>query len=142
MSQAVLQGMPTVSIYGIRFSKMNMADTVNYLTDRVERREPTQVITGNPIMIMTALEQQSFHKVMLEAELVVPDGTGVVWAASYIGDPVTERVAGFDLLHRLMEVGEAAQLARFPARYNARNYRANRTEAAAAISGRYDSRLS
>ena len=106
MSQAVLQGMPTVSIYGIRFSKMNMTDTVHYLTDRVERREPTQVITGNPIMIMTALEQQSFHKVMLEAELVVPDGTGVVWAASYIGDPVTERVAGFDLLHRLMEVGE------------------------------------
>ncbi|MFC5653098.1 WecB/TagA/CpsF family glycosyltransferase [Paenibacillus solisilvae] len=106
MSQAAIQSVPTVSIYGIRFSKMNMADTVHYLTQRVERREPTQVITGNPIMIMTALEQQSFHKVMLDAELVVPDGTGVVWAANYIGDPVTERVAGFDLLHHLMGVGE------------------------------------
>ncbi|BBH23887.1 acetylglucosaminyldiphosphoundecaprenol acetyl-beta-D-mannosaminyltransferase [Paenibacillus baekrokdamisoli] len=106
MSQAAIQSVPTVSIYGIRFSKLNMTDTVQYLINRVERREPTQVITGNPIMVMAALEQPNFHRVMCDAELVVPDGTGVVWAAKHIGQPVTERVAGYDLLHRLMQIGE------------------------------------
>jgi N-acetylglucosaminyldiphosphoundecaprenol N-acetyl-beta-D-mannosaminyltransferase len=97
---------PSVSIYGILFSKMNMDDTVRYLTNRVERRIPTQVITGNPIMVMTALENEHYHRVMANADLVVPDGAGVVWAASYIGHPVPERVAGFDLMHNLLRVGE------------------------------------
>src|SRR5690606_6071436 len=39
------------------------------------------------------------------AELVVPDGTGLVWAANHVGQPVAERVAGYDLLHRLAERG-------------------------------------
>ncbi|WP_274654239.1 WecB/TagA/CpsF family glycosyltransferase [Paenibacillus humicola] len=108
MSQSVPVNKPvsTVSIYGIRFSKMNMDETVRYLTDRVERRIPTQVITGNPIMVMTALDSTRYYEVMTGAELVVPDGTGVVWAASYIGDPVPERVPGFDLMHNLLREGE------------------------------------
>ncbi|ASA26528.1 glycosyltransferase [Paenibacillus donghaensis] len=84
-----------------------MAATVAYLTDAVENRMPHQVITANPIMIMAALDNPSYMDIMKSAELVVPDGTGVVWAAEYCKEPVTERVAGFDLLHELLRVGES-----------------------------------
>jgi N-acetylglucosaminyldiphosphoundecaprenol N-acetyl-beta-D-mannosaminyltransferase len=97
---------PTVPIFGVHFSKMNMKETVSYLTGVVERREPSQVVTGNPIMLMAGLEHDAYYRVLEEAELVVPDGAGVVWASEYIGDPVQERVAGFDLLHELMREGE------------------------------------
>ncbi|MFD0714935.1 WecB/TagA/CpsF family glycosyltransferase [Paenibacillus sp. GCM10027626] len=104
--RAGLPAVPTVSIYGIPFSKLNMADTVKYLTACVEQRVPTHVVTGNPIMVMAALESPRFDQAMREAELVVPDGTGVVWAASKVGQPVAERVAGYDLMHELLRVGE------------------------------------
>lgn len=97
---------PTVPIYGLNVSKLNMDDTVRYLEERIALRQPSQIITANPIMIMTALEQPKYMKVMKEAELLVPDGAGLVWAASACGQPVAERVAGFDLLHRLMDVGQ------------------------------------
>ena len=97
---------PVVPMYGMSFSRMNMKDTVRYLTEAIEQRRTTQVITGNPIMIMTALENPIFHRAMREAELLVPDGAGAVWAANYVGMPVAERVAGFDLLHELLHVGE------------------------------------
>lgn len=97
---------PTVSIYRIPISKLGMDDTVRYLTDAVQHQIPHQVITVNPIMVMTALEQPEYMAMMRNAELVVPDGTGVVWAADYIKNPVAERVPGFDLLHRLLEVGQ------------------------------------
>lgn len=106
MSQSAISSVPTVSIYGIQFSKLNMQDTVRYLTQRVEQRAATQVITGNPIMVMAGLDSPDFHRVMCGAELVVPDGTGVVWAASHIGEPVAERVPGFDMMHKLLEVGQ------------------------------------
>ena len=97
---------PTVSIYGIPFSKLTMKETVQVLEEAVLSKQPHQVITANPIMVMAALEDQAIMKVMQEAEIIVPDGTGVVWAANYCGDPVAERVPGYDLLHELMRVGE------------------------------------
>ncbi|OKP85857.1 N-acetylmannosaminyltransferase [Paenibacillus helianthi] len=98
---------PTVPIYGIRVSKIDMKATVSYLTDAVQKREPHQVITANPIMVMMALENPAYMEIMKSAELVVPDGTGVVWAAEYCKQPVAERVAGFDLLHELLHRGES-----------------------------------
>ncbi|OKP98464.1 WecB/TagA/CpsF family glycosyltransferase [Paenibacillus sp. P46E] len=98
---------PTVPIFGIRVSKIDMKATVSYLTDAIQKREPHQVITANPIMVMTALENPAYMEIMKSAELVVPDGTGVVWAAEYCKQPVAERVAGFDLLHELLHRGES-----------------------------------
>ncbi|WP_036708402.1 WecB/TagA/CpsF family glycosyltransferase [Paenibacillus pinihumi] len=100
------QQTPVVPIFGVPFSRMNMDETVHYLTESIQQRRVTQVITANPIMIMMALESPDYYRVMEQAELIVPDGAGVVWAAGYVGMPVKERVAGFDLLHRLMQVGE------------------------------------
>jgi N-acetylglucosaminyldiphosphoundecaprenol N-acetyl-beta-D-mannosaminyltransferase len=99
--------LPTVSIFGVPFSKLNMDDTVDLVTRMIESRQPHQIVTANPIMVMSAIENASFLKLLQEADLVVPDGAGIVWASNYVGNPVAERVAGFDLLHRLMQLGES-----------------------------------
>lgn len=115
---------PHISIFGIAVSKMNMPETVQYLTDVIQQNKSVhqvqqimpgqaqpsmshQVITVNPIMVMTALEHQDYMEVLQNAELIVPDGTGIVWAAKYLGNVKIDRVAGYDLLHELMKVGES-----------------------------------
>ncbi len=35
------------------------------------------------------------------ADLVTPDGSGIVWAARYLGEPVPERVTGIDLMREI-----------------------------------------
>lgn len=98
---------PTVSIYGVPVSRLNMQQTVAYLTATIEQGVPQQVVTANPIILMAGIEDPSFMKTLREADLVVPDGTGLVWAASYVGQPVAERVAGYDLIHELMKAGSS-----------------------------------
>jgi N-acetylglucosaminyldiphosphoundecaprenol N-acetyl-beta-D-mannosaminyltransferase len=85
---------------------MDMQETVAYLTEAIASRRPHRVVTGNPIMLMVGLENPSFHRALATAELVVPDGAGVVWAARHVKQPVKERVAGFDLMHELLREGE------------------------------------
>jgi N-acetylglucosaminyldiphosphoundecaprenol N-acetyl-beta-D-mannosaminyltransferase len=97
---------PTVSLNGVPFSKMDMQETVAYLTEAIASRRPHRVVTGNPIMLMVGLETPLFHRALATAELVVPDGAGVVWAARHVKQPVKERVAGFDLMHELLREGE------------------------------------
>ncbi|WP_379130325.1 WecB/TagA/CpsF family glycosyltransferase [Paenibacillus sp. sgz500958] len=104
-----MKAIPTVPIYGISVSKLDLKETVAYLTGVITSRRPHQVITANPIMVMSALENPAYMEIMTSAELVVPDGTGVVWAAQHCGNPVKERVAGFDLLHELLKAGESYQ---------------------------------
>lgn len=100
------KSVPKVPIFGIPFSKMSMNETVEYLTERIEANVQTHVITANPIMVMTATENKAYKDMMLQSDLIVPDGSGIVWAAKKFGDAVAERVTGFDLLHELMKCGE------------------------------------
>lgn len=98
--------LPTVTIFGVPFSKMSLKETVEYLTQAVLEKKPHQVITANPIMVMEARKSPEYLAIMKRSELIVPDGAGVVWAANYVGEPVAERVTGFELLHELLTVGE------------------------------------
>ena len=97
---------PTVDLYGVPFSKMNMKETVDYLTEAVQSRRSHRVVTGNPTMLMAGFEDAAFYRSLRTADLIVPDGAGVVWAAKRAGQPVPERVAGFDLMHELLRVGD------------------------------------
>lgn len=98
---------PVVKMYGVHISKWTMAETIAQLTEWIEHspRQSHQVVTANPVMMMAALEDESFMEVMQSAELVVPDGIGIVLAARIVGNPIQERVAGFDLALKLLDIG-------------------------------------
>ncbi|WP_409343758.1 WecB/TagA/CpsF family glycosyltransferase [Paenibacillus sp. MBLB4367] len=97
---------PKVSIFGVPISKLGMSETVQMLADAIESGRPHQIITANPIMVMTALEQPAYMAMMKRAEVIVPDGAGVVWASGYVGNPVKEKVAGIELVHELAKMAE------------------------------------
>ncbi|MBD2868390.1 WecB/TagA/CpsF family glycosyltransferase [Paenibacillus arenilitoris] len=85
---------------------MSMDETVDYLTVAIEQKRLTHVITANPIMVMSAVDDPKYAEMMKRADLIVPDGAGVVWAAKFAGNPVTERVTGIELINRLLQQGE------------------------------------
>ncbi|HVD03664.1 MAG TPA: WecB/TagA/CpsF family glycosyltransferase [Candidatus Dormibacteraeota bacterium] len=60
--------------------------------------EPVQIVTLNPEMVMQARRNVELGEVLEAAELVVPDGAGVAWAARRMGTPLPERIPGVELL--------------------------------------------
>jgi N-acetylglucosaminyldiphosphoundecaprenol N-acetyl-beta-D-mannosaminyltransferase len=106
---AVNKMLKQIELFGIKISKMNMRETLSYLMNAVEQRTPTQVITANPIMIMAALEDEIYKNMMQQAELIVPDGAGIVWAANVLRNPVQERVPGIDLMIELLGAAQEKQ---------------------------------
>ena len=51
---------------------------------------------------MEAQHDKELMKILREADLVVPDGIGVVWASRYSEILLTERVAGYDLTQKYL----------------------------------------
>lgn len=84
-----------------------MGEAVAVLETYIRERKPRLVATANAEMVMMARQDIALANVLAHADLVVPDGAGVVWAARYQGQRVPERVAGYDLAQALL--AEAAR---------------------------------
>ncbi|GAB4525016.1 MAG: hypothetical protein OHK0046_40320 [Anaerolineae bacterium] len=54
------------------------------------------VCTTNPEFMMIAQRDPNFHNILQRADLCVPDGVGLLWAARHLGRPLPERVTGSD----------------------------------------------
>lgn len=92
-----------VPILGVPFSAHTMDETVALLVEKVEQGERAfHVVTANPEIVMQTLRNPDYAAAVRGADLVVPDGVGILVGARILGHSIPERVAGYDLLHRLM----------------------------------------
>lgn len=91
-----------VTILGVPFLHATKKETVDVLTRRIEENKQTQVVTANPEIVMLGRQNASYMELLKRSQVVTPDGIGVVLASRWIGQPLPERVAGYELLHALM----------------------------------------
>lgn len=61
------------------------------------------VCTINPEFMMIARQDPNFHNILSRADLCVPDGVGLLWAAKHLGHPLPERVTGSDGVPKIAE---------------------------------------
>lgn len=94
----------TIRVLGVPISKVTMSEATQSIRDYVHSDSFHSVITPNPEIVMLATKDDVFHQIIEEADLVVPDGIGVVIASRLKkGDKLTERVAGYDLVQNTMK---------------------------------------
>jgi N-acetylglucosaminyldiphosphoundecaprenol N-acetyl-beta-D-mannosaminyltransferase len=90
------------TVLGVGIDKLTMDEAVARVREFIDKGSPRLVATANAEMVMLAQSDAKLAAILASADLVVPDGAGVVWAARYHGQAVAERVAGFDLTQRLL----------------------------------------
>lgn len=104
-----------IEILGVKIHCVNFAQTLDQIEqwinsaealDHPEDASPSplhQICTVNPEFIMAARRDPHFAAVLRAADLCVPDGIGVVWAAQRQGVQLKERVTGSDGIYRICE---------------------------------------
>ena len=92
-----------VEILGTLVDRVGMNDAVDRVSRFIESGTPHHVITLNAEIIERAQNEPVLRDLINSADLVTPDGAGVVWASRYLGRPVPERVTGIDLLLELVK---------------------------------------
>lgn len=100
----MLPTIPTpVTILGFPVHPVTYASLLDLVAAFVTAGRPRQVCTANPEFLMTARRVPEFAVVLRQADLVLPDGVGLLWAARYLGHPLPERVTGSDGIYLLAE---------------------------------------
>jgi len=91
-----------IPVLNVMVDAVTMSEAVHTVEGFIATPKPHLIATANAEMVMMAQKDKELAYILNQADLVVPDGAGVVWAARYNGYPIAERVAGFDLVQQLM----------------------------------------
>jgi N-acetylglucosaminyldiphosphoundecaprenol N-acetyl-beta-D-mannosaminyltransferase len=99
-----------VTVLGIDFVNHGFDQVVNDLLSTIQSKRKSFIVTANPEIVMYAHEHPDYKNIIQAADMVVPDGYGIILASKILGHPIMERVAGYDLTVRLLELGSEKKL--------------------------------
>jgi len=110
-----------LSILDVPFDVLNLSSAVDLLASSRDKKKQLFCVTPNPEICLEAMKNRAFKKVLKEADLSIPDGFGILWAARYLSgkknifrwlwtlltpwktsklSPIRSRVTGTDLMRR------------------------------------------
>jgi N-acetylglucosaminyldiphosphoundecaprenol N-acetyl-beta-D-mannosaminyltransferase len=92
-------------VLGHPLDPVDLDEAARLLRARARQGPVATVVTLNPEIIVRARTDPALTAALAAADLSVPDGVGVVWAARRAGLPVPGRVPGVELAERLLELG-------------------------------------
>ena len=92
-----------IPLLGIPVHAVTMADTLALVEGYMAEPRLHQIATVNPEFVMAAQSDAEFRRVLEQADLCLPDGVGLLYAARRYGRRLPERVPGSELVYRLAE---------------------------------------
>lgn len=91
-----------VDIMGVFIDQGNLDDAANRCKDFLNTDGCKMIITPNTEIIMNAQENSKLRQIINTADLVIPDGIGLIYASKIQKKGLTERVTGVDLMHKIL----------------------------------------
>jgi len=105
-----------MKILNVKVNNITFQETIIKIEEFIKTKKPHQICTVNPEFIMAAQKDREFRDVLNNADLSVPDGAGLLWAAKYLSKKslvssrqpsvIKERVAGIDLVWEMAKLAE------------------------------------
>ena len=106
--------MSRTDVLGVGFDNVTKAEAVERALELIDAREGRYVVTPNPEIVMLAKENPALKEALAGADIVLPDGAGIVKGAAILGRPMKEKVPGIDfacgVMARLPERGGSVYL--------------------------------
>ncbi|WP_395745873.1 WecB/TagA/CpsF family glycosyltransferase [Prosthecobacter sp.] len=97
---------PSLSILGVPFDNVTTDQALAAISGMVASRRPHYIATANVDFTALAVYDEDLRRILLDAHLVVCDGMPLVWASRLLGNALPERVAGSDLVPKLLAIAE------------------------------------
>lgn len=91
----------THKVLGYDVDLLTFDEAVKVILERIKEKNGMQVVTINPEMIELAGKSKAFSSILRNADMVVPDGSGIKLALKLKGIE-QEQIPGIDLAHELI----------------------------------------
>ena len=94
------------NVLGCPVDRLGMDGTVERCRELIEEGGVARQVSVNAAKLIALREDDRLREIVAGCEIINADGQSVVWASRILRDPLPERVAGIDLMNRLLELAE------------------------------------
>lgn len=96
-----------VEMLGVKINPLTMQETVAIVEQEfIEQRKPLHLMGVNADKINQCHDDPNMMEIVNNCDVVNADGASVVLAGKYLGIDIPERVAGIDLMQKLLRLAE------------------------------------
>lgn len=103
-----------IEVLGVPVDNVNMDEALSAAFRLMERPGAAYCVTPNAEIVYETLTDADLKACVCQADLILPDGAGVVLGAKLLGTPLKEKVAGIEfgaaLAARMAETGKTLYL--------------------------------
>lgn len=93
-------------VLGAPLDALSMSDMLALCAETIARRRRLLVGVVNAAKLVNMRRDVALRAAVLSTDVILADGMAVVWAARLLGHRLPERVAGIDLMVRLLELAD------------------------------------
>jgi N-acetylglucosaminyldiphosphoundecaprenol N-acetyl-beta-D-mannosaminyltransferase len=91
-----------VNICNIPVDVLTMDETLELIDGAIVKGESLRHCAVNAAKIVNALKSDALRESIVDCDIINADGKAIVWASKLLNQPLPERVAGIDLMQRLV----------------------------------------
>jgi N-acetylglucosaminyldiphosphoundecaprenol N-acetyl-beta-D-mannosaminyltransferase len=99
--------MEKVELFGCPVDNLSLSDTVKRIEYIIREGEPKRHCALNAAKVVKMHKDERLREIVSTSDVVNADGQSIVWASSLLKRPLPERVAGIDLMQKLLELAES-----------------------------------
>lgn len=91
---------------GVPLDQLNTAQALEIVSEMIASRTPHLLATANVDFLAQVQSDDTLRSILIDADLILCDGTPLVWMSKWLGDPLPERLAGSDLVPLLLDLAQ------------------------------------
>lgn len=93
---------PHIDLFGVPIHRLTMSETLSLIDKAIQKREQMHHVVVNAAKMVNMQHNENLRRSVVESNIINADGQAVVWASKILGKELPERVAGIDLMERLV----------------------------------------
>lgn len=106
--------MKEIKMLGVKIHPLTMSETVEIVMEQyIKEKKPLHLMGVNADKINQCIDESKMMDIVNNCEIVNADGASVVLAGKYLGLDIPERVAGIDLMQKLLTECEKEKVSTF-----------------------------
>ncbi len=95
--------MSRINVLGVEIDNLTRQKALERALSLIDEHRSAYMVTPNPEIVMAAWDSDEVSAAINNADLVIPDGIGVMKAAEILRTPLAEHLPGIDVATELLE---------------------------------------
>lgn len=95
--------MQKLNVLGVQIDNVTIESATDRILEMLKATRTHAVFTPNSEIVYAAYKNPDFCNILNSADMLTPDGIGIVYASKILKKPLTERAGGYDVACRVIE---------------------------------------